>query len=241
MIRGAIVVGLMLSMLSTLTLAGTGPKIAFSELEHDFGDVRCGDSPSVELTCTNKGDEVLILEQLESSCGCAKAIRGDRKIAPGSSSRIYAQIETLGMSPGRHSQTIAVNSNDRENPRTNLRLTFNVIKHVVVDPGFLAACLTEFGRDAEFSLKATNHSTRQIVLKAVAPVGAHETILIPKEVTVPPGGTANFHISIRPTSGQDQSHAKGTVLLETNDPIEKVLPIRYFIQFPKKENLSGRN
>ncbi|MBI5250082.1 MAG: DUF1573 domain-containing protein [Desulfomonile tiedjei] len=237
MIRSTIVIGLMLSMIPTFLLAGTGPRISFPELEHDFGDVRCGESPSVELTCTNTGDDVLILEQIESSCGCAKAIRGDRKIAPGSSSKIHAQIETIGMPPGRHSKAIAVHSNDPAHPRTSLKLTFNVIRHLVIDPSFLATRLSESGKDAVFTLKATNYSTKQMVLRAVTLDGSHETVLIPKEVEVPPGGKTDFQLCIRAKSGGDQSHAKGTALIETNDPIEKVLPIRYFIQFPKKHNL----
>jgi hypothetical protein len=231
----------MLSLVPTLLLAGTGPKIVFSELEHDFGDVRCGESPSVELTCTNTGDDILILGRIESSCGCAKAIRGDLRIAPGSSSKIYAQIETLGMPPGRHSKTVSVHSNDPEHPRTSLKLTFNVIRHMVIKPDFLAIRLFEPGKDAVFNLRAANHSANVIVLKTVTVNSSGEAGLIPDEVVVPPGGQTDFQLSIRAKPDRNQSQVKGTALIETSDALEKILPVRYFIQFSKKKDLSGRN
>ncbi|AFM26862.1 DUF1573 domain-containing protein [Desulfomonile tiedjei] len=238
--RLTILIGLLLSLVPTFLPAGTGPKIGFSELEHDFGDVRYGDSPSVELTCTNTGDDILILGRIESSCGCAKGIRGNLRIAPGSSSKIYAQIETLGMPPGRHSKTISVHSNDPEHPRTSLRLTFNVIRHLVINPDFLAGRLSEPDKDAVFDLRATNHSAKVIVLKT-ATVNSSEARLIPDEVVVPPGAQTRFQLSVRTKPEQNQAHVKGVALIETNDALEKILPVRYFIQFPKKKDVSGRN
>ena len=96
-------------------------------------------------------------------------------------------------------------------------------------------------KDAVFTLKATNYSTEAIVLKAVTVNGSSEARLIPGEIVVPPGGKTDFQLSMRAKLGQNQSQVKGIALIETNDPLEKILPIRYFIQFPKKETLSGRN
>jgi hypothetical protein len=233
MIKSAIVFGLLMSLAPTFLYAGTGPKISFEKLEHDFGDVSYGESPSVELTCTNSGDAVLILEKIESSCGCAKAIRGSRQLAPGSSTKIYAQIETLGMPPGRHSKTIAVNCNDPEHPSNRLKLIFNVVRHVTIDPDTLAVCLLEYDKDAVFHLKATNHWTNPITLTSAKCSGSDEASLVPQEVVVLPGGSTDFQLSVRVKRGQGQSNAKGIALIETNDSHERTLPIRYFIQLPK--------
>lgn len=233
MIRSAIVFGLLMSLVPTLLYAGNGPKVSFEKLEHDFGDVSHGESPSVELACTNTGDDVLVLDKIESSCGCAKAIRGSRQLAPGSSTKIYAQIETLGMPPGRHSKTIAVNCNDPEHPTTRLKLIFNVIRHVSIDPDTLAVCLLECDKDAVFRLKATNHSTKPITLTSAKCSSSDEAFLEPREVVVPPGAKTDFQLSVRVKREQGQSHVKGVALIETNDSHEKMLPVRYFIQLPK--------
>jgi hypothetical protein len=235
MIRTAIVFGLLMSLAPTFLCAGTGPKISFEKLEHDFGDVAYGESPSVEMTCANTGDDVLVLEKIESFCGCAKAIRGSQQLAPGSSTKIYAQIETLGMPPGRHSKTIAVNCNDPEHPSTRLKLMFNVVRHVSIDPDTLAVCLLECDKDAVFHLKASNHWTKPITLTSAKCSGSDEASLVPQEVVVLPGGKTDFQLAVRVKRRQDRSHAKGVALIETNDSHERTLPVRYFIQLPKKD------
>jgi hypothetical protein len=233
MIKRAIAFGLIMFLAPTVLYGGTGPKISFDKLEHDFGDVSYGESPSVELMCTNTGDAVLVLDKIESSCGCAKAIRGSQQLAPGSSTKIYAQIETLGMPPGRHSKTVAVSCNDPEHPRTRLKLMFNVVRHVTIDPETLAVRLSEGDQDAVFRLKATNHSTKPITLTSAKCSGSDEASLVPQEVIVLPGSKTDFQLSLRVKQGQGQSHAKGIALIETNDSRERTLSVRYFIQLPK--------
>ncbi len=62
--------------------SAAGPRITFDAVEHDFGDVMHGDSPSAEMNLTNSGDAVLVLGRIDSSCGCAKGVRGIKEIAP---------------------------------------------------------------------------------------------------------------------------------------------------------------
>jgi hypothetical protein len=137
------------------------------------------------------------------------------------------------MRPGRHSKTIDVYSNDPERPRISLKLNFNVIRHVSIAPPVLAMRLLESEENAVFALTATSHWTKPIVLKAASSDGSGEVALVPQEVVVPPGGNANFQLSVRVTQGTGQSHLKGTALIETDDAVEQILPVRYFIQLRK--------
>jgi hypothetical protein len=233
MTKNSVVMGILLTLLPTLLLAGTGPRITFAAIEHDFGDVNHGQSPSVELTCANTGDELLILEKVESSCGCAKSVVGSPKIEPGASGKILAQVETLGMDPGRHSKTVHVFSNDPEHPRITLRLIFNVVRHVSVNPDILATCLLEAGKDAVFSLQAVNHSAGPITLKAGKTDGGPEIVLNPEEITARPGEKVNFQLSVRAKTEPGQTNLKGKAFIETTDDVDKLIPLRYFIQLKK--------
>jgi hypothetical protein len=233
MTRNSVVIGILFSLIPTLLPAGTGPRIDFPFLEHDFGDVNQGQSPSVELTCANTGDETLILEKVESSCGCAKSVVGSPKIEPGSSGKIFAQVETRGMEAGRHSKTVHVFSNDPEHPRVTLKLIFNVVRHVSVNPDILATCLLGSGEQAVFSLQATNYSPRPVTLKVAKTDGAPEVILIPEEVTAPSGEKVNFQLSVRVKREPGQKNFKGEAIIETSDDVDKAIPLRYFIQLQK--------
>jgi len=230
MVKRMVVLGLVLLLLPMPLIAQTGPKISFQSMEHDFGDVKYGDSPSVELTFTNIGDEELILGGIDSSCGCARAIRGSDKIAPGRAGKIHAQIETSGMRPGRHFKTIWVDSNDPEHPRTTLKLLFKIVRHVSIEPETVGLNLPGDDKDAVFRLTATNHWTEPVTLKPPKLGDAKEVLLIPQEVVVPPGGKMDFQIKVGVKREPGQFYVKGTALIETDDPLEKTLTVRYLIR-----------
>ncbi len=232
MARKAVVL-LLLCLIPGVQSAGAGPRISFSELEHDFGDVRHGQCPETEFTCTNTGDHTLVLERIGSSCGCAKAMRGSRTIPPGASSKIQARIETLGMSPGRHSKTLDVHSTDPERPTTTLKLTFNLIRHLTIDPEALAVSLLARDKDAVFALKATNNSTEPITPRGPKTDDPGVVTLTPSEVVVPPGEKRDLQLSVRLKQGSAQSRLRGIVMIETCDPVEKIVPVPYFINLPR--------
>jgi hypothetical protein len=229
----ALVLGFLLSLMPTLLLAGPGPKIEFEEREHDFGDVVHGASPSIELNFTNAGEENLIVERISSSCGCAKGLRGDRNVAPGASSKIYAQIDTLGMPPGRHAKSVAVHSNDPENPVTTLRLKFNIVRNVCIEPGTLGTSLTEWGKDAVFTLTAANSGPEPVTVKGAKSDNSDEVTLVPQELVVPAGTKADFQLSVKAQLRDGAAYSRGTALIETTDEREKTIPIRYLIRFPQ--------
>lgn len=228
-------VSFMLIGLTATSLAAHGPKISFDRLSHDFGEVIHGTSPVVAFQVTNTGDEPLIIEKVRSSCGCARAIKGKRELAPGEKSMIEAKILTTGMKEGDHSKSIYVHSNDGGNPVVKLKLKFCVFRHVSLDPPYLAVSLLKPQESVKFPVKATNHWTKPISLKAgPQDKSGRKITLIPKDLVVPPGQVAEFEISI-PTAGENKrGFIMGTACLETDVPQEKTLEMRYLIRLPKK-------
>ncbi|MEW6352072.1 MAG: DUF1573 domain-containing protein [Thermodesulfobacteriota bacterium] len=236
MSRKEVLVAVLLCALSTLPSAWAGPRIGFTEREHDFGDVPPGKTLSVEFMCGNTGDELLILERITSSCGCAKTVRGSRSIAPGSSAGILAKVDPSGMPPGRHAKTITVHSNDPDCRQTDLRLTFNVVRHLTIEPAAFAVSLLDREKDALFPVKITNHSNEPITLRASQTDNSCGVTLLPHEVLVPPGGKVDLQLSVRVNPQQQRPHLNGSVLIETSDPWERDLTVPYFIRLPKSQS-----
>jgi hypothetical protein len=226
-------IAMLFGFVPAVLCAGSGPKIEFKRLAHDFGEIVHPESASVELSFTNAGDEELVVERISSSCGCAKAVRGSRRLAPGSASTVEARIETLGMTPGPHTKTVMIHSNDPAHPTTSLKLMFNVVRRLSVMPEIVSTGVLASEKSAVFPLRAVNYWTQPITLKAAQAVGSAEAVLVPQEVLVPAGGHTDFQLSVPVKQDAPQPYMKGIALLETTDPQEKTVPVRYFIQLQK--------
>ncbi|MDH4196742.1 MAG: DUF1573 domain-containing protein [Candidatus Aminicenantes bacterium] len=109
--------------------AGSGaapqPRLKFEAEKHDFGKVKQGQSVTYEFVFENRGDALLIIEKVETSCGCTAALLSEKNIAPGKKGKIKSTFETQGYG-GRVTKYIFVESNDPSSPRVELAVTADV-------------------------------------------------------------------------------------------------------------------
>ncbi len=78
-------------------LAGaTGPQMALDKSEHDFGDVQVGDVVETQVRVFNKGDATLVINEVQTSCGCAKAVSRDKEVPPGQETEITVSYDSAG-------------------------------------------------------------------------------------------------------------------------------------------------
>lgn len=113
-------------LLAAAGLAGSGqPKAVFKAVAHDFGQVKQGDVVSHEFVFKNEGDAPLVVEKVETTCGCTAALVSEKTIGPGKEGRIKATFDTRGYS-GRLSRYLYVVSNDAENPRRELSVSADI-------------------------------------------------------------------------------------------------------------------
>jgi hypothetical protein len=101
------------------------PKAVFKETSHDFGKVKQGDVVTHEFVFTNAGDAVLVVDKVETTCGCTAALVSEKKVAAGKQGRIKTTFDTRGYS-GRLSRYLYLVSNDGENPRRELALVADI-------------------------------------------------------------------------------------------------------------------
>lgn len=104
-----------------------GPKIVVQQPEYDFGDIIQGEKVSHNFIVTNTGGDVLVITNVRASCGCTAALPDKKELAPGESTNIKVEFNSLGRI-GKQSKTVFVSSNDPENPQIQLKFTCNVVK-----------------------------------------------------------------------------------------------------------------
>lgn len=97
-----------------------GPKIEFTELEHNYGNIQKGGDGNCEFIFTNQGNEPLILSNVRASCGCTTPSWTKEPIMPGKTGTIKVRYNTNNV--GGFTKTITVTSNAVDNPRVTLKI-----------------------------------------------------------------------------------------------------------------------
>ena len=126
---------LALGLISTAAaMAGSGPKAVVPEPVKDFEIIPKGETLTHSFEIRNEGDAVLEISDVSPACGCTVA-EFDRKIAPGKSGSIRATVDT-GNFDGPISKSIAVFTNDAENPKMQLVIRGDVRPYIFSYPGY---------------------------------------------------------------------------------------------------------
>ena len=97
-----------------------GPKITFSEQEHNYGNIQKGGDGNCEFVFTNEGNEPLILSNVKASCGCTTPSWTKEPIMPGKTGIIKVRYNTNNI--GSFNKTITVTSNAVNSPRIVLKI-----------------------------------------------------------------------------------------------------------------------
>jgi len=107
--------------------SGAVPTIYFSETQHDFGKVSEGEKINYTFRFSNKGQAVLIIKDVKSSCGCTAALLSTSNIKPGQEGTIKVEFDTKNRS-GKNSKTVTVQSNDPKDPTKILTIYADIQK-----------------------------------------------------------------------------------------------------------------
>ena len=100
----------------------------------DFEIVAKGDTLIHEFGIKNEGSAPLELTDVHPACGCT-VVEFERTIAPGAVGKIKAAVETDNFD-GPINKSIAVLTNDPENPQLQLVVRANVRPYINVIPGY---------------------------------------------------------------------------------------------------------
>ncbi len=111
-----------------------GPRAVPTEPVIDRGIVPKGEVIVHEFEIKNEGSAVLELTDVRPACGCTVASY-DRKIAPGESGKVKTTVKTDNFG-GPIAKSIAVFTNDPENPKVQLVVKAEIKPYIAVVPGY---------------------------------------------------------------------------------------------------------
>jgi len=222
------------------------PRAVFKETSHDFGKVKQGEVVSHEFVFKNEGGAPLVVEKVETTCGCTAALVSEKTIAPGKEGKIKATFDTRGYS-GRLARYLYLVSNDAENPRRELSLAADIqvppSARIDVDP---------YNVDMGLVLEG-EAPTAKIVIKSAGPRElkvemAHESVqffvggkLLTKPLFIPSGESRE--VELRFPAQAKTGIARDYVLLKSNDPVRSTMSIyvsRYVISRKELKDLFER-
>jgi hypothetical protein len=102
------------------------PKMLISDSGFAFPDVEEGTNVVHVWEIMNVGTDNLIINDVESSCGCTSAITDSKIIAPNSSTKLRTTFDTKGRL-GMNTKYIIVHSNDPSSPARQLTIMGRVV------------------------------------------------------------------------------------------------------------------
>lgn len=88
---------------------GKGPYIQFQSASHDFGNIKLHSKATFKFTFTNTGDEVLVLSDVKTTCGCTVPEWPKEPVLPAGKGTITISYEAD--ETGAFSKTIKILSN----------------------------------------------------------------------------------------------------------------------------------
>ena len=110
-----------------------GPTIQFATPVYDYGKVIWGDPVKLDYVFTNTGDAVLVVSNVQPSCGCTTAGAWTREVEPQKTGTIPISFNNTAYQ-GPVTKTIKVTSNDKIHPLVELQLKVNVWRSIIVTP-----------------------------------------------------------------------------------------------------------
>jgi len=84
--------------------------MVFKADSHDFGTIQEGPAAEFEFQFTNTGNEPLVIQKAQASCGCTTPHYSKDPVLPGKDGVVMASYNTNGR-PGPFTKTITITSN----------------------------------------------------------------------------------------------------------------------------------
>ncbi len=112
-------------------------RMEFKATTHDVGSIFDHEPQEFKFEFTNTGEEKLVIEKVQSSCGCTAGELAKTEYEPGESGTIDVTFNPKGKK-GDQRRQLTVYSNDLSGREIMLTVVGSVSQLVAIDPGVLA-------------------------------------------------------------------------------------------------------
>jgi hypothetical protein len=104
----------------------SGARLAAAPASFDFGSVLPGRTLQRDIVLRNVGDADLVVKDVYTTCECTVVGSYAKRLAPGASTSLRVELTTPGAA-GRTVQTVTIESNDPERPKTEVQVSATVV------------------------------------------------------------------------------------------------------------------
>ena len=196
------------------------------------GIVQVGDVVQTQFRVINKGDAPLVIDEVRTTCGCAVAGSHAKEVPPGQDTEIAVSYDSVGLSPGRKTQSVLIHTNDRKNSVTKFQMFATVIHPIVIEPTNLIAKLSHFQERVTFPMTARNNTPQPVTLVVSGGRrGNSKAVLQPEKVVVQPNSETRFQIEMDLKKPDKGNVVNGAVTISTDHPKATEIRLRCLIKF----------
>lgn len=206
------------------------PSIQFEQTNYNFGKIKKGQKVVYDFKFKNVGQDKLVINNVQSSCGCTVALASSDELLPGASGLIKATFDSTNFI-GPVTKTITVMDNDPKQPIVTLNITGEVFTDVMTDKPALffgsikkgkepQQVITVFVSNPGIKVTAVTVTDPHIKLTSINKLPSQETF----NVTIlsnAPVGLINAEILIYSTSKEQPVLRIPIIGVVVNDGLQK--------------------
>lgn len=204
------------------------PKIECDQPKYDFGTSLNDQTIEHVFTLRNAGDEELVIQNVQPSCGCTLAELGDRNLAPGETTTVKARLD-LTNRLGRQDKHISVFSNDPANRTLTLLISGESISALRLDPPVLAFnTISPTGTVTKTFFVTSPMNEKFKVLDVVSPQKIFQCRITPVEEGV------KYQVDVSVSAeGRPGGAVNDNLVVYTDHPKARVLAMAAYGQIPE--------
>jgi hypothetical protein len=210
------------------------PKVELLDPVHDFGAVMEGQPVSHTFKVRNAGGAELLIDHVQTTCGCTVAEPSRKRLKPGEEAEIAVTFDTR-YQKGHRQRVITLYSNDPQTPSATMTLQGDVKTEVEASPEEIAfnkvrqgteetrqLALTYVGKGRDFRVEKISNSSPHIkVTQAANKDGKPGAMISVTMLKSMPAGPFDDTIDIATNHQAVQVHVFGRVVGDlTLDPAQ---------------------
>jgi hypothetical protein len=176
------------------------PGIAVSDSVWDFGEVTAAFRVGHAFRIKNTGDAEILIQRVETTCGCAVAVLNDSTIKPGKEVYLRVTLNAANLAPETISEKkVTLMCSDPREPVKTLalraRLSYQGVSGIAMEPRWIRLKAGERSRRAWEKLVITNQDMGPFEIKVLEAYGAVKEARVTRH-RVPRGGRTVVRVLI---------------------------------------------
>ncbi len=182
------------------SIACAAPNLQVQMPNYDFGEVFQGDRVRHVYQVVNQGDEPLVIDRGNSSCGCTAVLISAKNLPPGGAGELQANFDSSRFR-GDVVKTIYLYSNDPTKPVMQLQLQGRVLELVTIEPSQVNFGQVKVKQPVSAVVTLRNQGHKPLDLGTPRATAAELRVKMPK-ASLASGDELTLDLKLTPKPGQ---------------------------------------